>query len=94
MEITIDMTDPLVIEFAALVDAHDLTYAYSDDDRCYQKGRKSERELGNFARDNLSYAVAREVWNAAVERKLMPCGQSTFFWPDPIDKYREEGELI
>lgn len=65
--------------FAKLVAGHDLTYDFSDDFRVWQKGQevydKIKAESKKFDR-----AFVVEVWNASVDRKIVPSSRETFYW--------------
>lgn len=57
-------------EFTKLVNAHDLTFSYSDDSSCYRRG---SAELNVIRREATNFPLreVERVWNAAVDRKLV-----------------------
>lgn len=66
-------------EWCDLVEHHDLTYAYSDDNSCWRNGQAQYdiiiREAVNFPR-----GAVVAVWNAMVDSRLIPSARSTFYW--------------
>lgn len=67
--------------FAKLVAAHDLTYAFSDDHRCWVAGRASADRIMEL-RKTIPWAVARRIWNANCDRKLVPDEAPRWYWPE------------
>jgi hypothetical protein len=66
-------------EFKTLVCRHDLTYEYSDDGSVWRRGReqraKIEAAAKNFPREEVV-----KIWNAEVDRKLIPDAREQFYW--------------
>lgn len=66
-------------EFKRLVAQHDLTYQYSDDSRYYNAGRQSYSKIRALA-DQLPEEETKRIWNAMVDRKLVPNAREQFYW--------------
>ena len=66
-------------EFKRLVAQHDLTYEYSDDSRYYNAGRQSYSKIRALA-DQLPEEETKRIWNAMVDRKLVPNAREQFYW--------------
>lgn len=68
-------------QFQKLVDEHDLTYSYSDDHRCWQRGQSQRDAIAAMAK-TLPRADVVRVWNAKVDRSLMPQFREPFYWKE------------
>jgi hypothetical protein len=66
-------------QFAALVEAHDLTYQYSDDHCVWERGQSEYWRIRNVCKQFPREDVVR-IWNAAVTRKLVPEARAEFYW--------------
>lgn len=66
-------------QFKKFVDEHDLTYSYSDDHRCYQKGQAQLDAIKAMAQI-LPRADVVRIWNEKVDRCLMPQFREQFYW--------------
>lgn len=66
-------------EWCTIVKHHDLTYAYSDDASVYSRGR-SVYDL--IMHESLSFPQedCARVWNAMVDRFLIPEARAPFYW--------------
>jgi hypothetical protein len=76
-----ELTTPEQHEFYHLCKAHDLTYSYSDDYGVWRRGAESLVQLQEYAKVHLRYAVARRIWNAVVDEKLVEGARESFYWP-------------
>lgn len=56
--------------FRNLCEAHDLTYAYSDDSSVYRKGKGKHDEIIAMAKQ-LDPASAARIWNEFVDQKIL-----------------------
>lgn len=65
--------------FTALVNAHDLTYDYSDDGRAWRLGREQYDRIRKAAEQLPREEVVR-IWNAAVDRKMREGFREPFYW--------------
>ena len=66
--------------FADACQRHDITYAYSDDHRCYTRGRMERAAIETMA-VGIERADAVRIWNAAVDRKLrFPEDRKQYYW--------------
>lgn len=65
--------------FAAQVMNHDLTYSYSDDGRTWKAGQASYDAIKAAAK-NFDRTFVVEVWNACVDRKIVPTSREYFYW--------------
>jgi hypothetical protein len=65
-------------DFRALVERHDLTYTYSDDHTVWERGRAQYAAIVEAAK---SVPNAAEIWNANVDRKLIPVCRPLYYWP-------------
>lgn len=66
-------------QFAALVETHDLTYQYSDDHRAWERGQDEYDRIKHAAKRFSREDVVR-IWNASVDRKLIPEARAEFYW--------------
>ena len=73
-----------ITEFQDLVENHDVTYAYSDDHRAYQKGHLEWVAIKKAAADLEAQSVPREViakvWNDVMDRTFRPGYAENFYW--------------
>lgn len=67
-------------EFATLVNAHDLGYAYSDDHSVWERGRAQYAAIVEAAK---SVPNAAEIWNANVDRKMRAGCREEYYWTVP-----------
>lgn len=66
-------------EWTDLVQHHDLTFAYSDDNSVWRNGQEVyDRIIEGAALFPREQVVA--VWNAMVDSRLVPHARSTFYW--------------
>lgn len=72
-------TVPLAEEFRRLCEAHDMTYAYSDDSRSHIRGRESYRHIEDFAA-KIDRAVAVRIWNETVDKRVREGSRHFFYW--------------
>lgn len=68
-------------EFTTLVSKHDISYAYSDDHGVYLRGKAQYAAIVEAAK---SVPNAAEIWNANVDRKLIPACRSEYYWSVPV----------
>lgn len=68
-----------VERFRSLVASHDLTYTYSDDGRCYSRG-KAQREEIERLRDEIGLERATAIWNENVDRRISEPYRAGFYW--------------
>lgn len=77
------LSDPTLTEaqaaFVALVSGHDLTYNFSDDFRAWSVGEATYTQIVSQAR-NFDRTFVVEVWNASVDRKVVPASREQFYW--------------
>lgn len=66
-------------EFRTMCQRHDLTYEYSDDHSCWQRGSSSLSKI-RAAATHLDREVAVRIWNEVVDTKLIPEGRAQFYW--------------
>lgn len=69
-----------IIRFEQMCEAHDLTFEYSDDGRCYNKGRKSLSDIRYFAASYLTRETTCFIWNRMVTKKVNPDYVKDFLW--------------
>lgn len=69
-------------EFDRACARHDLTYGYSDDHSCWQRGCASEDRIRKAAEKFPREDVER-IWNAIVDQKLVPSERERFYWRWP-----------
>lgn len=65
--------------FTDLCEKHDLTYTYSDDHRAWTRGREEADAIAAAAL-RITYDDAARIWNAMVERKILPASWADFKW--------------
>lgn len=72
-------------DFEQACGRHDLTYAYSDDGRWYDAGRRSEDRIRKAA-EKFDRAEVERIWNAAVDAKMLEGHREQFYWrwPQPV----------
>lgn len=75
-----ELTD--VDRFKQLVSEHDITYDYSDDGATYRRGSAQRTAINELAA-KIDPKVAAEIWNAAVDRKLIERARQNYYWPVP-----------
>lgn len=68
-----------VMAFKAMVEKHDLTYAYSDDHRYWVAGEASMKAIREAAA-KLPRNVVVETWNAVVDKKIVAGAREQFYW--------------
>lgn len=73
------MNSDLVAHFTALVNAHDLTYTYSDDDSVFRRGDAQYKAIKSMV-PSVGEEVAKQIWNANVEKKMQPFVWDEFKW--------------
>lgn len=66
-------------DFEAMVNAHDLTYTYSDDGAVYRRGETQLHRIKEAAK-NLPLDTVRSVWNAKVDKTLAEGYRKPFYW--------------
>ena len=66
-------------DFRAMVEAHDLMYLFSDDMRVYRAGRDSMLKIQKAA-EALPPGVAKRIWDATVDAKLVAPLRAEFYW--------------
>ena len=66
-------------QFEQIVAGHDLTYHYSDDSRAYSKGSAERKKILELAKE-LPEDDAKRIWNAYVDKKLIPDARDQFYW--------------
>jgi len=66
-------------EFLRLCEAHDLTYAYSDDYTYYEKGDRQYKRILALARKLDKDRVAA-IWNSVVDEKIQSRWAQDFYW--------------
>lgn len=62
-----------------LVERHDLTYAYSDDHSYWVAGERSLDKIRRVAKE-VARDVAVNIWNAWVDKKIVPDSRQYFYW--------------
>jgi hypothetical protein len=72
-------------EFTRFVNAHDLSYVYSDDDSVYRRGMAQYREIVEAAK---SLPNAAAIWNANVDRKVRAGCREEYYWTVPTATVR------
>lgn len=70
----------LLAQFEALVQAHDLTFEYSDDFRTWHRGKKELDEIRRLAK-NLAIEDVRRIWNANADLKIGSAESKRWHWP-------------
>lgn len=75
-------------EFTKLVNGHDLTYSYSDDGGVWRRGQAQRDAIRELAKELPREDVER-VWNAMVDRSLVPDAREPFYWRWPAEPPRE-----
>jgi hypothetical protein len=65
-------------EFEELVANHDMSYAYSDDHRCYTNGHLQYRNIMREA-EKLPHEDVVRIWNAQVEKNFTERAWTTFY---------------
>lgn len=68
-------------EFEELVDAHDVTYNYSDDSSVWRRGQAQWEQIMSIAKDLPQEDVAR-IWNAKMDRYFLPEYAPEWYWQD------------
>ena len=66
-------------EFVTLVANHDLTYDFSDDGRVWRAGQACYSKIIADSKQ-FDRAFVVEVWNACVDRKIVPDSRESFYW--------------
>jgi hypothetical protein len=67
-------------EFTRLVNAHDLSYVYSDEDSVYQRGKAQYAAIAEAAK---SVPNAAEIWNANIDRRVRAESRADYYWTVP-----------
>lgn len=67
-------------EFTRMVNAHDLSCAYSDDHSVLERGRAQYAAIVEAAK---SVPNAAEIWNANVDRKVRAGCREEYYWTLP-----------
>jgi hypothetical protein len=68
--------------FKELVDRHDLTFDYSDDGAVWRRGCAQLDEIRALAA-TLPLERVTEIWNAMVDRWLVPDARQPYYWKQP-----------
>lgn len=68
-------------EFEAAVKNHDITFAYSDDFRWYERGRLSLANIRRMAKE-LPVEDVKRIWNANIDRQLAAAVRESFYWSE------------
>lgn len=58
-----------IAKLAEMIACHDLTYEYSDDPRCYRRGRDEKAAIAELAKD-VPVSVYHALWNDKVLRGI------------------------
>jgi hypothetical protein len=66
-------------EFKRLVEGHDLTYSYSDDNRYYEVGQAQRDAILKLA-ESFPPIEVEQVWNACVDLKIAEPYRAQFYW--------------
>ena len=66
-------------DFKKAVEAHDLTFMYSDDYSAYTRGNNSLSRIKHMA-SQLPKEEALKIWNEAVEKKVVESVWDEFKW--------------
>ncbi len=66
-------------KFKQLVDAHDLTFEYSDDGAVWRRGCAQLDEIRALAA-KLPLEAVKEIWNAKVDRSLVERARPDWYW--------------
>lgn len=66
-------------EFRGMCADHDLTYDYSDDSRVWRSGGASLAKIIEASK-SLPHDVVVRVWNAEVDRKIIPGHREPWYW--------------
>jgi len=54
-----------------MIDAHDLTFCYSDDSKRYSRGHQQAVDITNYVKDNgIDRKTFAELWNSNVDKKI------------------------
>ncbi len=70
--------DEKVKTFQNLVNAHDLTYSFSDDHRVWSRGEFSWKKINEAAREILPDDAA-DIWNKMVDETLTNGSREMFY---------------
>lgn len=71
--------DDKLKQFEDMVNRHDLTYDYSDDGAVWRAGR-AQRDAIRALAGELPYADVKRIWDAKVDRTLVPDARAPFYW--------------
>lgn len=71
-----------IFEFTKMVNAHNLTYMYSDSGQVLQHGDESLDKIKDYARKNLDRKTAVKIWNEIVDRKIAEGFRDSFYWKE------------
>lgn len=74
-------TPPRISEeaFESMVRKHDLTFAFSDDHRVWERGTRTLDEI-HAAKALLPREVAVRIWNKVVDEKIVHDSRDLFYW--------------
>jgi hypothetical protein len=73
------VTESKIAHLTRLIDAHDLTFMYSDDGGVCRRGQAELDEIRELAKD-VDPEVVRKVWDAKVDRHLAEGFREQFYW--------------
>jgi len=65
--------------FEDMVAGHDLTFAFSDDHRAWQKGNAERHKIMQMKKE-IPYKRAVEIWNKYVDQKIAEDSRRMFYW--------------
>lgn len=71
-------------EFEQEVNRHDLTHSYSDDHNVWRRGSDHYDKIRKAA-ENLPRDDVERIWNAMVDKRLLPDYRRQFYWHWPVD---------
>jgi hypothetical protein len=66
-------------DFEKACRSHDLTYDYSDDHQCWQRGCASKDRIRRAA-EKFDRTEVERIWNAIVDQKMQPDFRKQFYW--------------
>lgn len=69
-------------QFRRMVQAHDLTYSYSDDHSYWVRGQASINRI-RAAKEHVDPEVAVQIWNECVDSKIAEQAREQFYWSVP-----------
>lgn len=75
-------------EFEKEVNSHDLAYSYSDDHSVWQRGSAHYSKISKAAQE-LPRGDVERIWNAMVDRRMLPDYRQQFYWRHPVPAPQE-----